>query len=243
MVTAREGARVPERESLVAELWYATAPDLSDRFCSRACGPCPRASRRRTGRWSCPTTAASCPPAPRARGGGDGPTPPLVTVVLPGSPLGHEGKSLPDASQTWDWPEVDDALGRGPGQRAGRRDVRRTVRCPRPGCGARRGRGGADRRHRSRRGRWPTSQRVTDPAAPAADGLGGLVNVRLFAVSGRRGRARDGHPRPRALRRCPTCRCTSATSSRAGWPGSSTPRPATCSRRATSSPTATRSPG
>ena len=30
---------------------------------------------------------------------------------------------------------------------------------------------------------WPTSQRVTDPAAEAADGLGGLVNVRLFAVS------------------------------------------------------------
>ncbi|MGI3782350.1 MAG: DUF4261 domain-containing protein, partial [Janthinobacterium lividum] len=30
---------------------------------------------------------------------------------------------------------------------------------------------------------WPTSQRVTDPAARASDGLGGLVNVRLFAVS------------------------------------------------------------
>ena len=36
-------------------------------------------------------------------------------MVMPGSALGVEGKSLPDASQTWDWPDVDEALGRARG--------------------------------------------------------------------------------------------------------------------------------
>jgi hypothetical protein len=104
-------------------------------------------------------------------------------MVLPGSALGEGGKTLPDTSQTWDWPGADEALTKarasvlvvemfaGP---YGARDraaalvgvVAALTAATRPLAVS-----------------WPTSQRVTDPAAPTSDGLGGLVNVRLFAVS------------------------------------------------------------
>jgi hypothetical protein len=173
---------VPEREPLVAELWYATAPDLSDRLLLEGLRAVAPGVEAQDGSIVIPYDGAELPTRTSVPAG-DGATPPLVTVVLPGSPLGHEGKALPDASQTWDWPEVDDALA---GARAsvlvtemfagpyGARDraaalvavVAALTAATAPVAVS-----------------WPTSQRVTDPTAPAADGLGGLVNVRLFAVS------------------------------------------------------------
>ena len=173
-----------EPESLVAELWYAAAPDLTDRLLLEGLRAVAPATEAQDGSLLVPYDGAELPTRTDAPANGDGPAPsPLVTVVLPGTALGRQGKELPDASQTWDWPEVDEALA---GARAsvlvtemfagpyGARDraaalvgvVVALTAATRPVAVS-----------------WPTSQRVTDPAAPATDGLGGLVNVRLFAVS------------------------------------------------------------
>jgi hypothetical protein len=173
-----------ERESLVAELWYAAAPDLSDRLLLEGLRAVAPGVEVRDGSLVVPYDGAELPTRTVAPTGGDGPAPsPLVTVVMPGSALGEDGKTLPDTTQTWDWTGADEAL---VGARAsvlvtemfagryGTRDraaalvavVAALTAATRPLAVS-----------------WPTSQRVTDPTATAADGLGGLVNVRLFAVS------------------------------------------------------------
>ena len=173
-----------EHESLVAELWYAEAPDLSDRLLLEGLRAVVPGVETQDGSLVVPYDGAELPTRTAPPTGGDGaPAAPLVTVVLPGSPLGEGGKTLPDTTQTWDWTGADEALA---GARASvlvtemfagpysRRDraaalvavVAALTAVTRPLAVS-----------------WPTSQRVTDPEAPAADGLGGLVNVRLFAVS------------------------------------------------------------
>ena len=170
-----------ERETLVAELWYEQAPDLTDRLLLEGLRAVSPGAEAQDGSLVVPYDGGELPT--RTDAPNDAPTAPLVTVVLPGSPVGQDGKALPDASQTWDWPDVDEALA---GARAsvlvtemfadpyGARDraaalvgvVAALTAATRPLAVS-----------------WPTSQRVTDPSAPATDGLGGLVNVRLFAVS------------------------------------------------------------
>ena len=170
-----------ERETLVAELWYEQAPDLTDRLLLEGLRAVSPGAEAQDGSLVVPYDGGELPT--RTDAPTDAPTAPLVTVVLPGSPVGQDGKALPDASQTWDWPDVDEALA---GARAsvlvtemfadpyGTRDraaalvgvVAALTAATRPLAVS-----------------WPTSQRVTDPSAPATDGLGGLVNVRLFAVS------------------------------------------------------------
>ncbi len=171
-----------ERESLVAELWYASAPDLTGTVLLEGLRAVSPGTEAQDGSLVVPYDGGEVPARLDPPGGG-APASPLVTVVLPGTALGEGGKSLPDTSQTWDWPEADDALA---GARAsvlvtemfagpyGTRDrvaalvgvVVALSAATRPVAIS-----------------WPTSQRVTDPAAPVSDGLGGLVNVRLFAVS------------------------------------------------------------
>ena len=43
----------------------------------------------------------------------DGGPAPLVTVVMPATPLGQSGKQRPDVSQTWDWAGAEAAVARG----------------------------------------------------------------------------------------------------------------------------------
>ncbi|MGI3786120.1 MAG: DUF4261 domain-containing protein [Janthinobacterium lividum] len=171
-----------EHESLVAELWYESAPDLTDRLLLEGLRAVSPGTEAQDGSLVVPYDGTELPTPVDPPADGSVPSP-LVTVVLPGSALGQDGKSLPDASQTWDWPDVDQALG------SARASVLVTEMFAGP-YGAR------DRAAalvavvaaltaatRPLAVGWPTSQRVTDPEAPAADGLGGLVNVRLFAVS------------------------------------------------------------
>jgi hypothetical protein len=180
----REETVVAEREGLVAELWYETVPDLTDPVLLEGLRAVSPSTEARDGSLFVPYDGGERPPitTPGADGAGQ-PSAPLVSMVLPGSALGVAGKSLPDATQTWDWPDVDEALGRARGSVLvvemfggpyGRRDraaalvgvVAALTAATRPLAVS-----------------WPTSQRVTDPAVEATDGLGGLVNVRLFAVS------------------------------------------------------------
>jgi hypothetical protein len=173
-----------EREALVAELWYATAPDLTDPVLLEGLRAVSPGTEAQDGSLVVPYDGGEVPARTDPPAGGDGRGPaPLVTAVLPGSELGQGGKSLPDTSQTWDWPDADDALA---GARAsvlvtemfagpyGARDRIAALVGVVAALTAATGPVAVS---------WPTSQRVTDPGAPASDGLGGLVNVRLFAVS------------------------------------------------------------
>ena len=172
------------REGLVAELWYATAPDLTDPVLLEGLRAMSPGTEAQDGSLVVPYDGGELPTRTTAPANGDGPAaPPLVTVVLPGSALGDDGKALPDTSQTWDWPGVDEALAQarssvlvtemfeGP---YGTRDRAAALVGVVAALAAATGPLAVS---------WPTSQRVTDPAAHAGDGLGGLVNVRLFAVS------------------------------------------------------------
>jgi hypothetical protein len=167
-----------ERESLVAELWYATAPDLSDRLLLEGLRAVSPGTEAQDGSLVVPYDGGERPTI----GDGQG-TPPLVTVVLPGSALGAGGKSRPETSQTWDWADADEVL-------AGARESLLVTEMFAEPYGPR------DRvaalvsvvaaltaATAPLAVAWPTSQRVSDPAASATDGLGGLLNVRLFTVS------------------------------------------------------------
>src|SRR3712207_5924522 len=86
------------RLTLIAELWYAEVPDLED----------PRVLEALRSVWRAPEARDGSITVPHPL---DAPElPPLLTVVVPGSPLGQDGKALPDASQTWDWPEAEDVV-------------------------------------------------------------------------------------------------------------------------------------
>jgi hypothetical protein len=177
----REEPVVAERESLVAELWYAEAPDLTDPVLLAGLRATSPGVEVHDGSILVPYDGAEVP-APVDPPDGS-PVRPLVAAVLPGSPLGTDGKQLPDTSQTWDWPGADQALA---GARAsvlvseldaapyGPRDRAAALTATVVALSSATGPVAIS---------WPTSQRVTDPAEPAVDGLGGLLNVRLFTVS------------------------------------------------------------
>jgi hypothetical protein len=163
---------------LLAELWYTDPPDLDD--------PDLVTALRRT--WPRAEVQASSLTVPHDRevldAAGEVEAPPLLSVVVPGSPVGHSGKTLPDVSQTWDWAEAEQVV-------AGARHsllvtemlaadapaadrvaaltevVAELVRATAPLAIS-----------------WPHSQRVSDPRAFVADDLDGVINVRLFAVAG-----------------------------------------------------------
>ncbi len=164
------GAPQPTGLALVAELWYPEAPDLTDPDLLEAL----RALRPDT---SAHEGSLSVPHVLDDLG-----RPPLVTVVVPGSPLGEDGKTLPDVSQTWDWPDAEAALapcrasvlvtellteGRSSTDRLtslGEVVAVLLARTPGP-----------------RAIHWAHSQRVSNPAAFGAGDVDGVINVRMFS--------------------------------------------------------------
>ena len=163
--------------ALVAELWFEAAPNLNDPALLDAL------------RSVSPGTEAQADsltvPYREAGGNGQAGAPaPLVTVVLPSSPLGMAGKLPPDAGQTWDWPEAEQAIAR---VRAGVIVTELLVA----------GWSAQDRVNAVTRVVaalaehlrpdlvwWPHSQKVSEPGTVVADEVDGVLNVRFFSVAG-----------------------------------------------------------
>jgi hypothetical protein len=154
---------------LVVELWYAEdAPDLEDARLLEAL------------RTLSPDAEAQMESVVVPHGNGSAP---LLTVIMPGSPLGEGGKTLPDVSQTWDWEEAEAAVarcrcsllvtemfgdGRTPQERwnAMSGAVAELCELTQPIVIS-----------------WPQSQRVGAPELFAAGDLDGLINVRYFSIA------------------------------------------------------------
>jgi hypothetical protein len=154
--------------SLIAELWYADVPDLDDPAVLAALRAVSPATEAQDGSLTVPHPLA------------DPDRPPLLTVVVPGSPLGRDGKTLPDVSQTWDWAEAEAAVascrasvlvtemlieGHGAAERVSSLGEVVAVLVARTG---------------PRALHWARSQRVSDPTAFGAGDLDGIINVRMF---------------------------------------------------------------
>lgn len=168
-------------DTLVAELWFDAAPDLTDPGLLATLRTLSPGAEVQQDSVVVPYLGRQVEAGERSTGSGS--DRPLLTVVLPGSPLGEGGKTLPSVSQTWDWPEAEEALTRArasvlvtemfaDGHPAQDRVAALTavvaalVAATGPVAVS-----------------WPTSQRVSDPAALVTPGLAGLLNVRLFSVS------------------------------------------------------------
>jgi hypothetical protein len=167
----------PEQQpapALVAELWYEQPPELHD-------GTLLTALREF---WPAAEAQGSSLTVPDPTSRIDDQDRPLLTVVMAGSPLGTEGKSRPDVSQTWDWPEAEAAVARGRGSllvtellMAGSTPQQRVTALTAVVAELARHTGPVAIS-------WPRSQRVTDPAQFSGDDLDGVINVRLFTVAG-----------------------------------------------------------
>ena len=163
------GAGAPTGPGLVAELWYPEAPDLADPGLLEALRAVRPGAEVQDGSLSVPHPLD------------DPDLPPLVTVVVPGSPLGEDGKTLPDVSQTWDWAGAEAALA----------PCRSSVLVTEVLAA---GRSAAERvtslgevvavlvaRTSPRALHWARSQRVSDPATFGAGDVDGVINVRMFS--------------------------------------------------------------
>lgn len=167
-----EDAQPTAPADLVAELWYEEAPDLADEELG--------ASLRRT--WPEVELQGGSITVPHGDGDGERSGVRLTTAVIPGSPLGHHGKTRPDASQTWDWAEAETVVDRGrqsivvtelgatglsPQTRVSAlaEVVAELIRSTGPLAIS-----------------WGHSQRVSDPATWVAGDLDGVINVRMFSV-------------------------------------------------------------
>lgn len=165
----------PASTSLVAELWYAAAPDLGD----------PALLTRLRAAFPGAQAQDGSITVPHGEPGPDGAT--LLTVAVAASPLGEGGKARPDVSQTWAWPEAEAALdGCGASVlvtelRAGRAQAADRVSAL----------SGVLAELVAQTGptaiSWAHSQRVSDPEAFLVDDLDGIINVRLFMVAGQPG--------------------------------------------------------
>jgi Domain of unknown function (DUF4261) len=160
----------------IAELWYVEVPDLAD--------PSVLAGLRDHFAEAEAQQDSITVPHPRLERSESGSVVPLVTTILPASPLDHNEKQLPDTTQTWDWPEADEALGKCTG----------SVLVSEMLAG-----GFSPRQRIEAFGAvlsalidltsplaisWPQSQRVTDPVLFYSDTLEGPLNIRYFAVAG-----------------------------------------------------------
>ncbi len=165
--------------ALVAELWYAAAPDLSDP--ALLAGLRAIAPELEVGPDALAVPYLGGEVDHRAPDGAG--RAPLSSAVLPGSPLGEGGKALPEVSQTWDWPGAEQALTEARASVlvtevfAAGYPVRDRVAALTSVVAAVAGATSPVAIS------WPTSQRVSDPAATLEPGVGGLLNVRLFTVS------------------------------------------------------------
>jgi hypothetical protein len=163
-----------ETPRLLAELWYADVPDLQDPALLAALRAVSVAAELKDGSITVPHTELTMELE-------DGVVP-LLTAVLPGSPLDHVIKTLPDVSQTWDWAEAAQTLEKctgsilvsellahlfPPKQRVTALTSVLAVLVERTSPLAI---------------HWPNSQRVTDPSLFDPDALDGIINVRFFSV-------------------------------------------------------------
>ena len=153
---------------LIVELWYEELPDLGDPLLLQAL----------RSRW--PATELQLESIVVPHGG---PPAPLLTVIMPGSPLGQDGKTLPDVGQTWGWQTAEAAVsacrrsllvsemfgdGRTPQERwdAMSGVVSELAQFSDPAVLS-----------------WPQSQRVGNPKLFTAGDLDGLINVRYFSIA------------------------------------------------------------
>lgn len=160
-------AVVPEL-SLVVELWYPAAPDLEDPRLLAALREVSAGTEAQQGSFTVPHPAVEAD------------LPPLLSVVVAGSPLGEDGKALPDVSQTWAWPRAEQAVagcrasvlvtemlaqGHQPGERleALGRVVAAVAAATGPAA-----------LH------WARSQCVSDPAGFGPGDVDGAINVRMY---------------------------------------------------------------
>ena len=158
-----------EPTALVAEVWYETAPDLAD--------PALLAAFQE----SAPGAEAQQDSITVPFGSGERP---LITVIMPATPLGEQGKQRPDVGQTWDWAEAEETVARcsvsvlvtemlsdgwSPQDRVSALSRVLVALCQATDAVA---------------VHWPHSQRVCDPELLEVDDLTGILNVRFFGVSG-----------------------------------------------------------
>ena len=161
-----EPSRLPAL-GLIAELWYEQPPDLADPAVLAALRAVSPAAESQDGSITVPHPLA------------DPDLPPLLSVVVPGSPLGQDGKSLPDVSQTWDWPEAEEAVRRCSASvlvtemlAAGRSATERVSSLGRVVAALIQTTGPVALH-------WARSQRVSDPATFGPEDLDGVINVRM----------------------------------------------------------------
>jgi Domain of unknown function (DUF4261) len=167
----------PEPIPLVAELWFEEAPELTNPELLAALQSLSPDTQAQQDSITVPYQATD------RNGQVDGGSAPLVTVVMPSTPLGQSGKQRPDVSQTWDWRGAEAAIGRSaagvivtellmagwsPQDRVSAltRVVAELCRLTHPVAI-----------------HWAQSQRVSDPQALAVDDLDGILNVRFFTVA------------------------------------------------------------
>ena len=153
---------------LIVELWYEELPDLGDPLLLQAL----------RSRWPATELQLESIVVPHGE-----PPAPLLTVVMPASPLGQDGKTLPDVSQTWGWETAEAAVsacrrsllvsemfgeGRTPQERwdAMSGVVAELAQISDPAVLS-----------------WPQSQRVGNPKLFTAGDLDGLINVRYFSIA------------------------------------------------------------
>ena len=164
--------------ALVAELWFEHAPDLT--------APELLAALRSLSPDTQAQQDSITVPYPGSSGDDqvDGGPAPLVTVVMPSTPLGQSGKQRPDVSQTWDWAGAEAAVAKATvgvivtellvtGWSAKDR-VAALTRVVTELC----------RLTHPVSIYWAQSQRVSDPETVVVDDLDGIVNVRFFTVAG-----------------------------------------------------------
>jgi hypothetical protein len=159
---------------LMAELWYGDVPDLLEPSLLSALRELSAEAELQDGSITVPHATVTVELESGVL--------PLLTAVFVGSSLDHDSKTLPDASQTWDWADAATTLQgcRGsilvsellasmftPEQRvtALMSVLRVLVEQTKPLAI-----------------HWPHSQRVTDPTRLDPRALDGVINVRFFSV-------------------------------------------------------------
>jgi Domain of unknown function (DUF4261) len=167
-----------ESLALVAELWFSDAPDLTDPALLTALRAFSPEAEAQQDSITVPYAGSK---SDRSVDGGQ---PPLVTVVMPSTPLGQSGKQRPDVSQTWDWAGAEAAVARASAAVivtellatgwSARDRVTSLTRVLAEFC----------RLTRPVAIYWARSQRVSDPETLVVDALDGIINVRFFTVAG-----------------------------------------------------------
>lgn len=169
-------ASADEAPRLMAELWYEVPPDLEDPRLLAALQETAPQAQLQEGSLTVPHDDVQLETESGMM--------PLLTVVLTGSPLDHSAKTLPDASQTWDWPEAATALRGCTGSVLVSELLAERFTPDQRVNGLMSVLGVLIAQTAPRAVYWLNSQRVTDPASFDADSLDGVLNVRFFTVDG-----------------------------------------------------------